>query len=151
MYCTQASGLKRRTEKKNILKPIFDYQLKVRDYECDAQGHVNNANYQHYFEVTRHEFMEKMGLNFHQLHLEGIDPVVSRVQIRYKIPLVGMDEFICTVSRIERVNVKYVFHQEIIRLSDNALCAKAKIEVVSLVNGKLSEPAVFDEAFKDYI
>ncbi len=133
------------------MKAIFEYRMKVRDYECDVQGHVNNANYQHYFEVTRHEFLEQVGLNFYQLHLEGIDAVVARVDIRYKIPLIGMDEFLCTVTRIERQNVKFIFHQEIFRLRDNALCAKAKIEVVNLVNGKLSKPEVFDEAFKDYI
>ncbi|HBK94555.1 MAG TPA: thioesterase, partial [Porphyromonadaceae bacterium] len=38
-----------------------------------------------------------------------------------------------------------------VRQSDNVLCARAKIEVVNLVNGKLSQPEVFDEAFKEYI
>ena len=136
---------------KNIIKPIFAIELKVRDYECDVQGHVNNANYQHYLEVARHEFLEKVGLNFHKLHLEGIDAVVSSVHIRYKIPLVGMDKFKCVISKIDKVRVKYIFSQEIIRIEDNALCAKAKIEVVNLVNGKLSEPVVFNEAFADYI
>ena len=136
---------------KNIIKPIFAVELKVRDYECDVQGHVNNANYQHYFEVARHEFLEKVGLNFHKLHLEGIDAVVSSVHIRYKIPLVGMDKFKCVISKIDKVRVKYIFHQEIIRIEDNALCAKAKIEVVNLINGKLSEPVVFNEAFANYI
>lgn len=125
--------------------------MKVRDYECDAQGHVNNANYQHYFEVTRHELLDKVELNFYELHLKGIDAVVSRVDIRYKMPLIGMDEFICTVTRIERQHVKYIFHQDIIRISDNVVCAKAKIEVVNLVDGKLSNPQIFDEAFKEYI
>lgn len=133
------------------MDPIFAYRMKVRDYECDVQGHVNNANYQHYFEVTRHELLEKVGLNFHELHLQGIDAVVSRVEIRYKASLLGMDEFNCTVHRIEREGVKYIFHQKIIRLSDNAVCAKAKIEVVNLVNGKLSQPEVFDEALAPYI
>lgn len=133
------------------MDPVFAYRMRVRDYECDVQGHVNNANYQHYFEVTRHELLEKVGLNFHELHLQGIDAVVSRVEIRYKAPLMGMDEFNCTVQRIEKTGVKYIFHQEIIRLSDNILCAKAKIEVVNLVNGKLSQPQVFDEAFAEYI
>jgi len=130
---------------------IFEHRMKVRDYECDTQGHVNNANYQHYFEVTRHEFLEHSGLNFHELHIRGIDAVVSRVEIRYKIPLLGMDQFICTIKHLERSGVKYIFHQEIIRLSDNAVCAKGKIEVVTVVDGKLSHPEVFDNAFKDYI
>src|SRR5690554_8224644 len=95
----------------NNMEPIFEYRMKVRDYECDVQGHVNNANYQHYFEVTRHDFLEKVGLNFYQLHLNGIDAVVSRVEIRYKVPLIGMDQFRCTVTSIEKAGVKYIFHQ----------------------------------------
>ena len=134
-----------------MTRPIFEIILRVRDYECDTQGHVNNANYQHYFEVARHDFLEKVGLNFYQLHLNGIDAVVSRVEIRYKVPLIGMDQFRCTVTSIEKAGVKYIFHQEIIRLTDNVTCAKAKIEVVNLVNGKLSNPDLFDEAFKDYL
>ncbi len=133
------------------MNAIFSYTMKVRDYECDAQGHVNNANYQHYFEVARHEFLESKELNFYQLHLQGIDAVVSRVDIRYKIPLIGMDEFVCTIKQLEKQSVKYIFHQEIYRVSDNALCAKAKIEVVTLINGKLSKPEVFDKAFAEYL
>ncbi len=128
---------------------IFEHKMKVRDYECDAQGHVNNANYQHYLEVTRHEFLEKHNLDFFDLHKRGIDAVVSRVDIRYKIPLIGMDEFMCNII-LERTGIKYVFHQDIIRLSDNKLCARGKVEVVNLINGKLEQPRIFDEAFKEY-
>ena len=132
-------------------KTIFQCTLKVRDNECDAQGLVNNANYQHFFEVARHEFLEKVGLNFFDLHKQGIDAVVARVEIRYKIPLIGMDEFICNISKLERSGIKYIFHQEIIRKRDKALCVKAKIEVVNLVNGKLTQPELFDEAFREYL
>lgn len=124
--------------------------MKVRDYECDAQGHVNNANYQHYFEVARHEFLEQLGLNFYELHKQGIDTVVSRVEIRYKVPLIGMDKFKCTLAIAKR-GIIYTFHQRIIRLSDNKLCAKASIDVVNLVDGVLSPPDVFDEAFKGFL
>lgn len=130
---------------------IFEYEMKVRDYECDTQGHVNNANYQHYFETTRHELLDKVGLNFYQLHKKGIDAVVSHIEIRYKVPLIGMDRFICTISKLEREKLKYIFHQQIIRLSDNVVCAKGKIEVVTLINGKLSYPDIFDAAFKEYL
>jgi acyl-ACP thioesterase len=33
----------------------FRLEFSVRDYECDLQGVVNNAVYQHYLEYARHE------------------------------------------------------------------------------------------------
>ena len=56
---------------------VFDLTLKVRDYECDLQGIVNNANYQHYIEHTRHEFLRSQGVSFADLHERGIDAVVA--------------------------------------------------------------------------
>ena len=35
----------------------FETRMEVRDYECDIQGIVNNANYLHYLEHTRHRFL----------------------------------------------------------------------------------------------
>ena len=43
-------------------KYIYELTMKVRDYECDLQGIVNNANYQHYLEHTRHEFLLSTGV-----------------------------------------------------------------------------------------
>lgn len=34
----------------------YELTIKVRDYEVDSQGIVNNANYLHYLEITRHDF-----------------------------------------------------------------------------------------------
>lgn len=133
-----------------MTEPIFTYKMKVRDYECDAQGIVNNANYQHYYEVARHEFLESEGVFFYKLHNDGIDPVVSQVNIKYKNSLYGGDEFICTVN-LEKKGVRYLFKQQIIRLSDNKLCSEAIIEVVTLIDGKLSRPDYFDQVFAKYI
>ena len=57
---------------------IFKLTDKVRDYECDLQGVVNNSNYQHYMEHTRHEFLESLGENFGAMHEKGIDAFVAR-------------------------------------------------------------------------
>ena len=35
------------------MKYIFETRMEVRDYECDIEGIVNNANYLHYAEHTR--------------------------------------------------------------------------------------------------
>ena len=59
-------------------KYIFETEMEVRDYECDIQGIVNNANYLHYAEHTRHLFLLQTGLSFARLHEQGIDAVVAR-------------------------------------------------------------------------
>lgn len=132
------------------MESIFQYKMKVRDYELDAQGIVNNANYQHYYEVTRHEFLESCGVNFTEIHKRGIDPVVSSITIKYKNSLVGSDEFICSIN-LEKKGVRYYFNQQIRRLSDNVLCSEACVEVVCLVNGKVGRPDILDEVLAKYI
>ena len=32
-------------------KYIFETKMEVRDYECDIEGIVNNANYLHYWNI----------------------------------------------------------------------------------------------------
>lgn len=129
---------------------IFEYKMKVRDYECDAQGVVNNANYLHYFEATRHEMMEGCGLRLRDLTDNNILPVVRNANISYRNSLRGSDEFICS-ARIEREGLRYFFSQEVTRISDNVLCAKAEIEVVCLIDGRIGKPDLFDKAFAEYI
>ena len=40
---------------------LFETRMEVRDYECDIEGIVNNANYLHYIEHTRHLFLRSLG------------------------------------------------------------------------------------------
>lgn len=129
---------------------IYEYKMKVRDYECDSQGVVNNANYLHYFEATRHELMESCGLRLRDLTDQNIIPVLRNANISYRSSLRGSEEFISSV-RIERDGLRYFFMQEITRVPDNTLCAKAEIEVVCLINGRVSKPELFDVAFVDYL
>jgi acyl-CoA thioester hydrolase len=112
--------------------------MQVRDYECDIQGIVNNANYLHYLEHTRHTFLTANNLSFAQLHSRGIDAVVSRVEIQYKNSLRPDDVFISKLN-VVRQGAKYVFNQVICKKNDNTLCISAKIDIVALVNGKLSK------------
>ena len=118
-------------------------KMKVRDYECDAQGIVNNANYQHYMEHTRHEFILSRGIRFYELHEQGIDPVVARITLEYKLPLKGGDEFVSKLN-VKKEGIRYVFEQHIYRAEDERLCVKATVECVCIVNGKLRTHEAFD-------
>jgi acyl-CoA thioester hydrolase len=119
----------------------FSLEFTVRDYECDLQGVVNNANYQHYFEHARHEFLISRGVSFAGLHEEGIDLIVTRVEIDYKYPLRSHDRFVVKVN-IERAgNVRLLFVQEICRIPDEKLVARAMVTGVATKNGKPVRPA----------
>jgi len=131
-------------------KKVFQIEMKVRDYECDSQGIVNNANYLHYFEVTRHEFMVSLNMPFIESHARGIDPVVARADIHYKAPLTGNEIFVSSFT-LEREGVKMIFNQEIHRKRDGELCCKAKIEVAVLIDGKISRGDYYDEMMKEYL
>ena len=125
---------------------IHELRLKVRDYECDLQGIVNNANYQHYLEHARHEFLLSTGAGFAELHRQGIDPVVARITMAFKTPLRSGDEFICKLY-LRKEGIKYVFYQDIYRAADNRLALKGVVEAVCVVNGRLSNSPLFDQLF----
>ena len=131
-------------------KYVYELKMKVRDYECDLQGIVNNAHYQHYLEHTRHEFLTSLGMNFGRLHEEGVDPVVARLTMSFKTPLRSGDEFISKLF-LKKEGIKYVFHQDIFRASDMKMVIKATVEVVCLINGRLSGTSIFDEVFAPYL
>jgi acyl-CoA thioester hydrolase len=118
------------------------YNLKfvVRDYECDLQGVVNNANYQHYLEHARHQFLISKGISFVQLHDEGIDLIVTKVEIEYKLPLRSRDEFIVTVEIQREGNARILFVQDIFRVPDLKLIVKAKVTGVATKKGRPVPP-----------
>jgi acyl-CoA thioester hydrolase len=124
------------TENKNPYNLKFD----VRDYECDLQGVVNNANYQHYLEHARHQFLISQGVSFVQLHDEGTDLIVTRVEIDYKYPLRSRDEFMVTVAIQREGNARILFIQEIYRLPDLKLIIKAKVTGVATKKGRPVHP-----------
>ena len=117
---------------------LYTTELETRDYECDLQGVVNNANYQHYLEHTRHKWLQSRGQSFQQWHNEGIDVMLSEINIKYKTPLHGQEEFVSCLN-LRREGARFIFDQDIYRKSDMKLCISATVSVVSVVNGRLSK------------
>lgn len=128
---------------------IYELEMAVRDYEVDSEGIVNNANYLHYLEHTRHCFCQWAGLSFRQMQEQGMIPVLNRVEIDYKTPL-RSDDIMVSKLWIEMVGARFVFHQAIYNKATGALAVNALVSCVCLENGRLSRGERMAEAFKDY-
>ncbi|MDF7798850.1 acyl-CoA thioesterase [Pontiellaceae bacterium B1224] len=129
------------------METIFQTEMMVRDYECDIQGIVNNSVYQNYLEHCRHEFLHEMGINFTQMHEEGVDAVVTKVELEYKFPLMPRDEFVVKLGMHKQGRVRFVFDQAIYRKSDEKLILEGQVTGVLTRAGRPVAPDVFDRLF----
>lgn len=126
----------------------FQLEMQVRDYECDIQGIVNNSVYQNYLEHCRHRFLNLAGLDFAQLHNDGIDAVVIRAELDYKFPLRPGDDFIVQLKMAKQGRLRIIFHQEVIRKADDKLMVKAKITAVLTKKSRPIVPDILVERFE---
>ncbi len=124
--------------------------LKVRDYECDLQGVVNNAVYQNYLEHARHEFLQARGINFAATTAKGIHLIVIRAELDYRQSLKSNDEF-CVCSNLRQLSkLRFEFLQDIYRSSDQNLILQARIIGTSLnENGRPFVAAELNQLFSD--
>lgn len=131
-------------------KPIFEIEMKVRDYEVDYEGIVNNSVYLNYMEHTRHEFCEAAGLSFGEMHSKGIDPVVRRAQLDYLSPLRSADRFASSLS-LCRKGARFIFTQCIYKLPERTLAVKGEITIACVENGRLTRGDALAEVFASYL
>lgn len=135
----------------NRMGYYFELEMEVRDYECDIQGIVNNAVYMNYLEHARHKFLQAIGLNFEQLHREGIDAVVVKAELDYKKPLKSNDRFVIRLFVRREGYLRFVFHQDIYRLPDEEFILAGKVTAVLLRNGKPALPDNVMQAIERYL
>lgn len=118
------------------MKQAYELEMQVRDYELDLQGIVNNSVYLNYFEHARHSCILELDLDFQNLHAQGIDPVVIKVEIEYKQSLVSRDRFVVSSEIQAKGKFRYEFLQSLTRLSDQKICAQALVTVAVLDHGR---------------
>jgi acyl-CoA thioester hydrolase len=119
----------------------------VRDYECDLQGVVNNAVYQNYLEHARHEYLKSIDIDFAALAAQGINLVVTRVEIDYRLSLTSGDRFVVEVRPERLSKVRIGFRQDIRRLPDGREVVNALVIGTALnAKGRPQLPKELDEA-----
>jgi YbgC/YbaW family acyl-CoA thioester hydrolase len=127
---------------------VTEAVLKVRTYECDAYGHVNNAVYLNYLEYGRMAVLEKAGFTLSQMKKSGVIIVVRRIEIDYKAPACEAEILVIRTRLKETNKMKGVFYQEVVKQADEKLVARADVTWVFVdTQGKLIPiPDFFREA-----
>ena len=77
--------------KKDKTLPGQTCEIKVKTYELDGYGHVNNAVYLNYLEYARSVFLPGMGFDYEASAEAGIGLYISRIAIDYKAPAFAGD------------------------------------------------------------
>lgn len=112
---------------------IFPVQMKVRDYECDAGGGVNNAIYLNYLEFARGEFVRnELRWDFHELAKQGIGFVLARAELDFKRSLVAGEEFVVETVMERESKHRFLFTQNIYRLPARKLVLNGRITVAAI-------------------
>ncbi len=106
----------------------FSEQWRVRQYELDSQGHVNNAVYLNYAEQVAIDHAEAAGFgrDFNQRH--GGAWVVHRHTITYRRPAEYDDEVRVTTRVTSLGGVRATRRTTIQRAGDELLLAQAETE-----------------------
>jgi len=101
----------------------IETRFKVRSYELDSFGHVNNAVYVQYLEFARSELFGTIGFSMQEAFERGIYPVVVSLNVNYRKPLLLHDEvsLTCFISKIGRSS--FTVRQEGYRLTSGHLKA----------------------------
>jgi len=121
---------KRRVNQKPelfLISDIFQSTHKVRAYECDFYGHVNNSIYLNYLEFARMEVLETLDLSLRKLKEQGVALVIQRIDISYKFPAVLDDILQIRTNVKSHTNTVCTFRQEIFRAADEKLLAAADV------------------------
>lgn len=74
------------------------YVHKVQYYETDMMGITHHANYIHWMEEARIDFMDQLGFPYKKMEAEGVFSPVKTVSCEYRQPSTFGDEISISVS-----------------------------------------------------
>jgi acyl-CoA thioester hydrolase len=104
----------------------FITHLRVRHYEMDALGHVNNAVYLNYLEQAAIEHSEHLGFSLEHYEKLGGAFVLRRIAVDYRRPAIAGDTLEITTWLQEMRGTRATRHYEIRRQGEIDLLVTAE-------------------------
>lgn len=123
---------------------ICECTLRVRTYECDSYGHVNNANYLNYLEYARYEFLKSIGFDYPAVVEAGYGVYVARIEIDYKRSAKTDEELLIRSHPLKKGAVSGIIVQKILRGEDEIAEAKVTWAFVDSKGRPTKIPACWD-------
>ena len=111
------------------------YLHRVQYYETDMMGVVHHANYLHWMEEARIDFMDQLGFPYARMEAEGVISPVRAVSCQYKRPCTFGDTLNIAVAVDGFNGVVLTLRYDMTRESDGALVCQARSEHVFMRRG----------------
>lgn len=129
---------------------IFKRTFRVRHYECDAYGHLNNVNYVRYMQEIALDASADVGWTNERYQEIGHQWLIRQTDIEYLQPLYWNDEVEITTYIVDFRRVQSRRYYEFRRVSDDALIAKAHTNWVYLNTETLKPARIPETMIQDF-
>lgn len=123
-------------------QPPFEFRLRVRYAECDAQHVVFNARYGDYVDITINEYIRTLFGSYQQMLDQGLDMQVVALNQSWQAPA-RFDDVLC--GRVEPGpvgNTSFTVNVTFYRYGDNTRLMSAEVVYVMIDPATMSKKPI---------